>query len=289
MAAASQLNFTKAAESLSISQPAVTKHIRELESQAGLALFTRKGNKIYLTNAGELLFNRLKSIEQLYNDLNFEMSSLKGENEGSLRLGASSTIAQYVIPEILAKFHRRYPKVALTMATGNSQQIENQLTSNEIDVALVENSSGIQDLRYSAFAQDELLPVTGKQSAYAKKGSISLQELVSTPIILREPGSGTLETLLHALHKSGIDTTLLNVRAHLGATEAIKNFLYCYDCIAFISEHAIRQEIRSQMLKPLVVPGFSVCRQFRVAERQGPQLKPQSLFINFLFANNFKL
>ena len=113
MAVAERLNITRAAESLYISQPAVTKHIHELEQKMGIALLVRKGNKIFLTQAGEILYNRLGTIENLYNELDFELSSLKGESEGSLRLGASSTIAQYVIPELLAKFHKRYPKVTL--------------------------------------------------------------------------------------------------------------------------------------------------------------------------------
>jgi LysR family transcriptional regulator, transcriptional activator of the cysJI operon len=289
MTVAEQLNFTKASEILYISQPAVTNHIHELERQKGLALFTRKGNKNYLTNAGEMLFTRLKSIEKLYNELDFELGGLKGESEGALRLGASSTIAQYVIPDVLASFHRRYPKVALTMESGNSKQIEDLLTDNQIDVALVENSSGLKELRYTPFAKDTILVVTGAQSIYAKKGSLSLGELVSTPIILREQGSGTLETVLHALTECEIDASLLNVCAHLGATEAIKHFLYGYDSIAFISETAVKKEIDKQLLKILSVPGLSVFRHFRIAERQGPQLTLQSLFINLLLSYNFPL
>jgi len=288
MAVAERLNITRAAESLYISQPAVTKHIHELEQKMGIALLVRKGNKIFLTQAGEILYNRLGTIENLYNELDFELSSLKGESEGSLRLGASSTIAQYVIPELLAKFHKRYPKVTLSMVAGNSKQVESLLINNEIDVALVENSSGIQELRYTAFAKDEIVAVTGSKSIYAQKDSISAAELMSAPIILREQGSGTLETLMQTFTQNNIDGSLLHAAAYLGATEAIKQFLDYYDSIAFVSRYAIRKEVKVRSLKVLQIPGLSIFRQFRIAERMGPQLTAQSLFIDFLFKNTIK-
>jgi DNA-binding transcriptional LysR family regulator len=289
MTVAENLNFTKAAESLFISQPAVTKHIHELESKSGIALFTRKGNRIFLTQAGEIMYNRLRTIENMYNELNYEISTLKGEYEGSLRLGASSTIAQYVIPTVLASFHKRHPNVSITMIAGNSKQVESMLIDNEIDVALVENSSGMQELRYTAFLKDNILAVTNSNGIYAKKGTLNLSELESAPLILREQGSGTLETALLALTEAGVAVDRLNTNLHLGATEAIKNFLYCFDGIAFISEHAITKEFENHSLKNVIIQGLSISRHFRIAERQGPRPKLQSLFIDFALNNNMKL
>lgn len=175
------------------------------------------------------------------------------------------------------------------MVAGNSKQVESLLINNEIDVALVENSSGIQELRYTAFAKDEIVAVTGAKSVYAQKDTISVAELISAPIILREEGSGTLETLMQAFSQNNIDASLLHAAAHLGATEAIKHFLDYYDSIAFVSRFAIRKEVKARSLKILQIPGLSILRQFRIAERMGPQLTPQSLFIDFLFKNNIKV
>jgi DNA-binding transcriptional LysR family regulator len=287
MAVAENLNFTKAAESLFISQPAVTKHIHELESKSGIALFTRKGNRISLTQAGEIMYNRLRTIDNMYNELNYELSTLKGESEGTLRLGASSTIAQYVVPTLLAAFRKRYPKITLHMVSGNSQQMENMLAENNIDIALVENSSGAPNLRYTPFMQDNVVAVAGSGSLYARKKSLTVNDLEAAPLIVREQGSGTLQTLMQALLNAGLHPEQLNIVATLGATEAIKNFLTVYDGIAFISERAIGKELQFGLLTALTVKNFTITRSFRMAERQGPTLHTQETFSSFMLHYNF--
>jgi DNA-binding transcriptional LysR family regulator len=287
MAVAENLSFSKAAKLLYISQPAVTKHIQEMENKAEIALFTRKGNLVSLTAAGELMYNHLRKIYNSYNELNYEISMLKGECEGNLRIGASSTIAQYLLPKLLAAFRKRYPKIGISMVSGNSLQMEKMLTANNIDLALVENSSGAQDLRYTPFSEDHILPVTGTNSLYAKKGSLTVPDLSVIPLVLREQGSGTLQIILKEFSSAGIDTEHLNVIIRLGATEAIKNFLTEYDGVAFISERALEKELQLKLLKPLAIKHFSITRYFRVAQRQEPQLHPQQLLSQFLSSYNF--
>ena len=287
IAVAENLNFSKAAEELFISQPAVTKHIKELESKLETALFERKGNKVYLTKSGKLVYRSLKQIKQQYRDLEYELGRLSEAFNGSLRIGASSTISQYLIPSVIASFHRRYPKIKLDLFNGNSFEMEQKLLDNEIDLALVENEKSNSNIKYMDFLDDEIVVVTGTQSVYAKRKNIKLSDIQEIPLVLREKGSGSLQVIQKALAKQNIDLEKLNILIHLGSTEAIKNFLCNFDGIALISEKSIEKEIKLKSLCKLNVSELNIHRKLRMALRKGPELKIPGLFIDLL--NHYNL
>ncbi len=287
LSVAENLSFSGAAEELLISQPAVTNHIKELESKYQLALFDRKGNRIYLTKAGKLLYNHLKVIRQQYRNLETEIGEINNSQKGSLRIGASSTISQYVIPKVLAAFHKRYPKIELYLFNGNSFEMEQKLLSNEVDIALVENDSSKVNIRYLNFLDDELVAVTSKESVYAKQKLLSLADIQEIPLILREKGSGTLEVVQKVLKQQHIILDKLNIVIHLGSTEAIKNFLTDFDGIALVSEKAIEKEIHLKELTKINLKGIQFNRKFRIALLQGNESSSSRLFIDFLFRYNF--
>ena len=243
LAVAENLSFSKAANELFISQPAVTKHIKELESKHNSALFERKGNKVYLTKAGKITYDYLVKIKQQYEELEFELGRMNDTYKGTLRIGASSTISQYLIPKVIAAFHKRYPKIELFLLNGNSFEMEQLLVDNKIEIALVENDSSQSNIKYIDFLDDEIISVTGSQSVYSKLKSISLTDFQEIPIVLREKGSGTLEVVQKQLAKHHIKFENLNIFIHLGSTESIKNFLCDFDGIALISEKSIEKEL----------------------------------------------
>ncbi len=281
------LSFSKAAEELFISQPAVTKHIKELEGRLNVTLFERKGNKIYLTKAGKLVYNHLKTIKQQYGDLEFELGRLNDTFKGILRIGASSTISQYLIPRTIAAFHKRYPKIELFLYNGNSFEMEQKVLENEVDLALVENESSQANLKYINFLDDEIVVVTGSHSVYSKRKAISLADFQEIPIVLREKGSGTLEVIQKALLKHNIVLEKLNILIHLGSTEAIKSFLSDFEGIALVSEKSIEKELRLKEVKKLTIKNFNLHRTFRIALRQGQETLSSKLFIDFLSGYNF--
>jgi DNA-binding transcriptional LysR family regulator len=282
IAVAENLSFSKAAEELYISQPAVTKHIKELESRLNVALFERVGNKIYLTKAGKLIYRHLKLIKQHYSNMEYELGRLNDAFHGSLRIGASSTISQYLIPAVIASFHRRYPEIKLDLFNGNSFEMEEKLLDNEIDLALVENESSHNSIKYTNFMDDEIVVVTGTNNVYAKRKNLSLSDIQQIPIVLREKGSGTLQVIQKSLSRHKVDFEKLNILIHLGSTEAIKNFLCDFDGIALISEKAIEKELVLKSIVRLNVKDLNINRKFRIALRQGPELRIPKLFIDFL-------
>lgn len=157
--AARTLSFTRTAERLFISQPAVSKHIGELESQYKVQLFVRRGSRLELTGAGETLLACAERLADDYRRMQYEMSLCADAPVGELRLGASTTIAQYLLPPILARFTTRFPGVRVAMMSGNSDQVEQALGGHGIDLGMVESLSRRQGLHYTVFAPDELVLV----------------------------------------------------------------------------------------------------------------------------------
>lgn len=284
---AENLSFSKAAEHLNISQPAVTRHIKEMEERYSTNLFERKGNKIYLTKSGEKAYNALKQIAQQYRELDFEIGQIHSSLSGEFKIGASSTISQYVIPKVIASFHKRYPKVQIILLNGNSFEMETLLLNNQVDLALVENSSSQSGLKYKDFLNDELIVVTGANSVYAKRDYISRDDLSQLPIVLREQGSGTLEVIKAALSKQGINFENINTLIHLGSTESIKNFLMDFDGLAIVSAKAVKTELFLKSLIKLEVSGFTIPRKFRISYKLGHKSRQVELFENFLLNYNF--
>ncbi|MCW3805415.1 LysR substrate-binding domain-containing protein [Plebeiibacterium marinum] len=287
LSVAENLSFSKAAEEMFISQPAVTKHIKELESRLKSTLFERKGNRIYLTKAGKLNYEYLKKIKHQYEELEFELGRLNDTFKGTLRIGASSTISQYVIPEALASFYKKYPKIDLHLLSGNSYEIQQKLINEQIDIALIEGSSSMQELQYSDFMPDEIVVVTGSNSVYSKRKQIAISDLANIPLVLRERGSGTLEVIKKSLLENKVDFEDLNIVIHLGSTEAIKNFLTDFNGAALVSEKSISKEVELKQIVKINVPKLKIDRKFRIALRKGNPTYSAQLFINFLNAHNF--
>src|SRR5699024_609074 len=150
-AVAERLSFTQAARELFVSQPAVTKHINELEKQIEQPLFIRRGNSISLTQAGEILLRYANKIEALYQDLNDDLSLLQNQVSGQLRIGASTTIAQYILPPILATLKEKHPQINFSLINGNSKRIRQLLINDKADIGLTEGNTTAPELHEAPF------------------------------------------------------------------------------------------------------------------------------------------
>jgi DNA-binding transcriptional LysR family regulator len=276
---ANRLSFTKAAAELFITQPAISKHIQELEEEYKIKLFERNGSKIALTNAGEVLLNHAKNIFEIYREIDFDMSTLINERKGLLRLGASTTISQYVIPPLLARFHQKLESVKVSLLNGNTEQIENALLNKEIEIGIVEGQSKNQSIKYTQFIKDELVLVCNGKNPLIHKKDITQEDLKSMQFVMREQGSGTLEVIEYALKPFDIKMEQLNVEMQLGSTESIKSYLMNSNCVAFISIHAINKELINKELYVLDVKNLSIERYFYIITLQGKSDSLSELFI----------
>ncbi len=285
--AAENLSFSKAAKELFISQPAVTNHIKELENRLNTTLFHRKGSRIYLTKSGEMVYGYFKKINDLYREVEFKIGALNDTFKGELRIGASSTILQYLLPKAIAAFHKLYPNIQLFLYNGNSYEMEQKLLEGEVDAALVENEVSHPNIKYVNFFEDEIVVITGASSVYSKRKLISVADLYEIPIVLREKGSGTLEVIQNAFKNQNINFDKLNIFIHLGSTEAIKNFLCDFDGIALVSEKSIEKEILLKEIVKVELKNITIKRQLRIALRQGHVASLTKIFVDFLTYYNF--
>ena len=270
---AKELSFSKAAQTLFISQPAISNHIKMLEMQYQNALFNRKGNTISLTPAGEILYHHLENALNIQRQIDFELSTLEDavNAKGRLKIGASTTVALYIIPKILSAFHQQHPGMEIHLVNRNAENITNALLQNEIDVGIVEVFQKRTTISYTDFMTDEIVAVCSATSKIAKSKKISLIDLPKYPVALREFGSGTLLALTYALRKQDIHIEDLNVKVRLGGTEALKNFLLADYCIGFLPKRSIVKELAHKELVRLNIQGLKVTRNFCFIQRKGSE------------------
>lgn len=285
---AKRLNFTKAAEELFITQPAVTKHIQEIENHFKVKLFERNGTKIKLTPAGETLLHFTDQLFTVYRNMEFELNTFTQQHTGKLRIGASTTVAQYVLPPVLAAFHRKFKDIKVTLTINNTGQIEQALQNKDIELGIIEGQSKNNLFKYTEFVKDELVLVANISHPLAKKGMIKPEELLKIPLLLREPGSGTLEVLAHALKPLGIKIAQLQNEMQLGSTESMKLYLLNSNAMAFLSVHSILKELQNKECCIIDVKGLNIERHFYFIKQHGQAEALPELFMKFARHYNFR-
>ncbi|MEO6522990.1 MAG: LysR family transcriptional regulator [Mucilaginibacter sp.] len=270
LAVASNLSFSKAAQVLLITQPAVSKHIKVLEDQYKLPLFERKGASILLTQAGKILYDHLVKASEIQRKIEYDLSTLSNVSNaaGHLRLGASTTIALYILPSILSNFQREFSNVAIQLVNRNSEYILNALLNHEVDLGIIEVENKLTTVSYQHFMSDEVIPVCSSKSPLAGK-TLTIEQLTKTPLALRERGSGTLDALLKSLSEHDVKSSDLRIKIRLGGTEALKNFLRADQCLGFMPKPSIVRELAEGELVEVPVKGLKIKRDFFFIRRKG--------------------
>ena len=278
---AKNLSFTKASQELFVSQPAITKHIQELEAYYQTRLFDRQGSKISLTKSGELLLKHSEKILDDYKQLEYEMHLLHNEYIGELKLGASTTIAQYVLPPLLADFIAKFPQINLSLINGNSRGVEAALQEHRIDLGLVEGIFRLPNLKYTPFLQDELVAVVHTHSKLAVSDEIAPEDLPNIPLVLRERGSGTLDVFERSLLRHNLKLSSLNVLMYLGSTESIKLFLEHTDCMGIVSIRSVYMELVAGNIKINKIKRMTMQREFNFVQLEGQEGGLSQAFMRF--------
>ena len=278
---ADRLSFTKAAAELLISQPAVTKQINELERLLGKPLFLRHGNRISLTDDGVRLLEYANRILALYGELRDAFVEEQGAFSGEIRLGASTTLSQYVLPGLLAKFRKLYPDVRVTLFNGNTEQIERQIADGKLDFGMIEGTASNPALHYELFMDDELVLVTSASNTSFTREEITAADLPALPLVIRENGSGTLDVLSRELSRHGLSLRQLHIEMQLGSTESIKHYLFYSDTFAFVSVQAVLDELAANRLRVVEVGDMELVRRFSFVTAHGQRSRLTDLFKQF--------
>lgn len=281
-AVAINLSFTKAAEELYITQPAVTSNIKELEKELNITLFDRNPNGITITKAGKLLLEHTQRLFALEKKFQYDLSLLKDTFSGQLNLGTSTTIGQYIVPPVLAEFHKRYPEIALSLSNHNTQYIEDLVLDHTLDLGIIEGNSKRKGLKYIPFMKDEIVAIAHTSQKISIQDNITVQELQNTPLVLRERGSGTLEVISEKLMSKKVKMKNLNIEMYLGSTESIKTYLTNSNSLGLISINAVSKEIGHGEFKVIDIEDFEMTRDFNFIYPQGVSNGFADLFMQYV-------
>jgi molybdate transport repressor ModE-like protein len=252
--------FSRAAEAVHVSQPAVSKAVGELERKAGVPLLERGGRGgrgVRLTEAGEALYARARRIFSEERAAEEELRARRGVELGTLRIGASTTIATYLLPELLATFDRRHPGVELRVASLNTRAVVERLLAYELDVALVEGPVRATGVEVSRWREDQLEVIAPAAHRLAGRRGVEAAELAAERFLVREPGSGTRAVSEAALAALGVAPART---LELGSTEAIKRAVAAGLGVAIVSRAALEVELDLGTLSVLAVEGVEITR-----------------------------
>lgn len=271
-AVARLLSFTKAAEVLHMTQPAVTFQIRQLEEQFDTRLFDRAHNRVSLTEAGHVAFEYAEMIFEKYSELENAIREITGSISGSLTLGASTTISEYMLPALLGDFNAKNPEVLLRLRVSNTEGIVSMVENNVIDLGVVEGPVTNKNLMVEVCRKDDLVVVVPPDHELADLESVTVDKMLEYPFICREEGSGTREVITEHLKAQGVSKHALKACLELGSPEAIKGAIQAGMGVSVLSSVSLDKELKLGTLKtiPLNPPlsrEFSFVRQrqkFRV-------------------------
>ncbi|QQK77788.1 LysR family transcriptional regulator [Salicibibacter cibarius] len=281
-----QKSFSEAARILYLSQPTVTSHIQALENAINANLFERTKKHVEATPAANLLYPYAKNILDTQVRAQNEIDQLMGELHGKLVIASSLTIGESILPSLLYEFKMKYPKVELNTEIINSQHIVELIRNSELEIGLIEAWLDEPLLHMEPFMSDELLLVAKKDFFTNSKKIITVEELCSTPLVLRERGSGTRSVLHQYLGKMGVSSEDLNVVLELGSTESVKAAVEAGLGVSIISKHAIEKELSLDLFETYPIKNVELSRHFYIAYKKRKTLSLISEEFLHLLRNN---
>jgi DNA-binding transcriptional LysR family regulator len=243
-AVAKHLSFTRAADALFMTQPAVTFQIKQLEEQFSARLFERRHGSISLTPAGDVVLSYAEKILALSDEMETRVAEMTGEMRGPLLVGASTTIAEFMLPRVLGEFNALYPQVRARLVVANSESIEGKVAEHTLDVGLIESAAKLAGLSSEVCCDDELLVVCAPDDSLAGHASLSPKILIDYEYISREPGSGTREVIGTYFKQNRIDPGKLKIQMELGSLEALKGVVSTGLGFAIVSRVVVEKEVR---------------------------------------------
>lgn len=264
----------------------MTLQIKHLEGDLGVRLFDRSARRLRLTPAGEVLLGYAQRIEALYEEARRQIGDLTNELRGTLSLGVSTTISQYLLPTVLAGFAQAHPGVRVSVISGNTEMVLQALTRGSIELALIEGPPRTPGIKLNKLLDDEIVLIVPRDHPWAsRRQALSPSNLQTTPLLLREQGSGTRDVVEAALKSAGLDISALQVPMSLDSTEAIKSAVEAGLGVGLVSQWALR-ETNFGALSVVPMANLQIRRTFDFAYPQGPS--PSGLPGLFLrFATEF--
>lgn len=280
---AKHLSYTRAAEELHLTQPAVSMQIKQLELSVGLKLFEQIGKKIYLTEAGNVVLEHALSITSKLNAIENDLAQLQGIDGGHLRVCIASTV-NYFATRLISRFSQAYPSVQISLDVTNRQNLLKSLETNEPDLVLMGRPPSSADLISTAFMDNPLVIIANPHHRLANKKNIPIETLTSESFVLREQGSGTRAAMETMFNEHDIEP---NVSTQLSGNESIKQAVEAGLGLALVSFHTVDLELKANRLTTLDVEHFPILKKWHIGHRSGKQLSATAqAFWDFVLAES---
>jgi DNA-binding transcriptional LysR family regulator len=268
---ADTLNFRRAADELHLTQPAITAQIKSLEEGLGIALFDRIGRDITLTPAGTTLLQYVRQIESITNEAVAALAPFGGQEGIDLRIGASHTIAVYLLPKLLPHLLSEWPKLRVHVMGGSTNEVLQALTTHQIGVGLIEAPAFRPDLKTEVFAEDELALIVRPDHRWTRKPMLRAAELVQCPILLREEGSGTRRFVEEYLERNGVLRQQLQTPIDINSTEGIISAVEAGLGAGFVPCMSIEKALQTGAVKTVPLDNGPIKRQLSIMQLNGPE------------------
>lgn len=258
---ATRLSMTEAAKVLSMTQPAISQTIKEIETEYQECFFDRIGKKLYLTNAGEIMLGYTRRILNISDECKKSIKDLKELRKGHLKIGASTTIGIYILTDIIGEYKKLHNEIDVSIIIENTKNISNLILENKVDIAFVEGPVYSEEILKKDFWDDELVLVCNNENSLNERNNLKIQDIVNQKFIMREQGSGTRE-VIEALFK--LHNIELNNYLELGSTEAIKRAVEAGLGISCLSERAIKRELEQKILGVIRISDMVISRKLNL-------------------------
>ncbi|MEM6632364.1 MAG: LysR family transcriptional regulator [Bacteroidota bacterium] len=267
---AKNLSFTKAAEEMFITQPAITRHIQQLEEELGISCFHRSRKGLSLTQAGKLVLTYSDRVWKIYQTFEKEMDSLMEKISQNFRIGACTTLGQYFIPSLVSQFKKQYTSLHISLIHGNSENIQAEVLKGNLDVGIIGETTQTGELRYENFLTEDVIPVTRSGSKYENLFIDLKRDASQIPFIMRKSGSGTRKLIENYCKRLQLPWEKLNIIIELDSHEAAKSFLLTEDSIGFFPHFAVAKELQFGLLSQVSGKNLSIKRSYQLVYPQGP-------------------
>ena len=254
---ATELNMTKVAKKLYISQPSISQAIHEIEEELDVRLFDRIGKKIFLTDEGNVYLSYARRILNLYEEGLKTGSDMSKNEKGKIRIGASTTIGIYILPDIIKGFLQNHEGIEVSLSVNNTEEIEKMILENEVDFAFIEGKSLYDEVVKEEMWEDELIFISSPHHKWNKKEYLQNDDITHEKLIMREAGSGTREVVESFLENNNIDYTVF---MELGNTEAIKKSVEANLGVSCLSKRSVIEKIESGNLSGFRIEGKKITR-----------------------------
>ncbi|MBB6671150.1 LysR family transcriptional regulator [Cohnella nanjingensis] len=265
-------SFSAAAQTLHMTQPAVTMQIQALEERYGVKLLQRSAKKLELTDAGRCLLPQARKAIELMRETDDAMARYALQLKGQLKFAASLTIGEYVLPRLLGPFLKRFPELSVSMRIINTTEILEEIEHHGLAFGLVEGRVDGPGLFVEPVMSDELVLVAPADHPFASRTEVTLEEVAAEPMVLRETGSGTRQVMEEELVRHGLAPERLRVVSDFGSTGAVKSAVEAGLGLSFLSVWTLKHEAALGLLKPVRIQGVSFRRQFYAVRQQSADL-----------------